>query len=232
MREQERASGRWWRECLMFSGKCTCHLGSTHTLHLGHPDPSSSTWMEVNTPFSWDFPGVPVVKTSPSNAGVVGSILRQGPKIPHDLRPKNQNIKQRQCWNKFNKDFKNGPHQKNLKKNNTPFSWLPGPGQLGAPRTPSPAPRTRSPEGHGWGVRGRGGLPHPDRGPAFLGAPPKTSLCVVLWGSESFHLNHLLLSPQHCWGIWSGYHSFLGEKNEARGEGQLAFSHTVSSGQN
>ena len=34
-------------------------------------------------------------------------------------RPKNQNIKQNQqnqYRNKFNKDFKNGPHQKNLKK--------------------------------------------------------------------------------------------------------------------
>ena len=42
----------------------------------------------------------------------------QGAKIPHASRPKNQNIKkQKQYCNKFNKDFKNGPHQKkNLKK--------------------------------------------------------------------------------------------------------------------
>ena len=51
-----------------------------------------------------DFPGGPVVKTSPSNG--------QGAKIPHALRPKNQNIKQKQYCNEFNKGFKNGPHQK------------------------------------------------------------------------------------------------------------------------
>ena len=37
-------------------------------------------------------------------------------KIPHASRPKNQNRKQKQHCNKFNKDFKNGPHQKNLLK--------------------------------------------------------------------------------------------------------------------
>ena len=52
-----------------------------------------------------DFPGGPVVKTSPSNAGVVGSIPGWGAKIPHASRPKNQNIKQKQYCNKFNKDF-------------------------------------------------------------------------------------------------------------------------------
>ena len=64
----------------------------------------------------WDFPGSPVVKTSPSNAGGVGSIPGQGAKIPHALWPKNQNIKQKQYCNKFNKDFKNGPHQNKQKK--------------------------------------------------------------------------------------------------------------------
>ena len=29
---------------------------------------------------------------------------------------KNQSIKQKQYWNEFNKDFKNGSHQKSLKK--------------------------------------------------------------------------------------------------------------------
>ena len=57
-----------------------------------------------------DFPGSLVVKTSPSNAGSEGSIPIQGAKILHDLWPKNQNIKQKQCCNKLNKDFKNGPH--------------------------------------------------------------------------------------------------------------------------
>ena len=75
--------------------------------------------MHINKSFR-DFPGGPVVKTSPSNAGGAGSIPGWGTKIPHALGPKkkNQNIKkQKQYCNKFNKDFKNGSHQKkNLKK--------------------------------------------------------------------------------------------------------------------
>ena len=63
-----------------------------------------------------DFPGGPVVKTLPSNAGGAGSIPGGRAKIPHASRPKKQNIKQKQHCNKFNKDFKSGPHQKNLKK--------------------------------------------------------------------------------------------------------------------
>ena len=35
-----------------------------------------------------DFPGGPVVKTSPSNAGGAGSIPGRGAKIPRDLWPK------------------------------------------------------------------------------------------------------------------------------------------------
>ena len=66
---------------------------------------------------SWDFHGGPVVKTLPSVAGVAGSIPGLGAMIPGGSRPKNQNIKQKQHCNKFNKDFKTGPHQKrNLKK--------------------------------------------------------------------------------------------------------------------
>ena len=63
---------------------------------------------------SRDFPGGPVVKTSPSNAGGAGSIPGWGAKIPHALRPKKQNTKQKQYCNKVNKDFKYSPHQKNL----------------------------------------------------------------------------------------------------------------------
>ena len=69
-----------------------------------------------------DFPGSPAVKTSPSNAGGVGSIPGQGAEIPHASGPKNQNIKQKQYCNKLNKDFKNGPHQKILKKKKRWFS--------------------------------------------------------------------------------------------------------------
>ena len=55
----------------------------------------------------WNFPGRPVVKTSPSNTGGAGSIPGQGAKIPHALRMKDQNINQKQYCNKFNKDLKN-----------------------------------------------------------------------------------------------------------------------------
>ena len=60
-----------------------------------------------------------MVKTSPFNAGGVGSIPGWGAKIPHALRAKKpKNIKQKQYCNKFNKGFKSGPHQKkkSLKK--------------------------------------------------------------------------------------------------------------------
>jgi len=62
------------------------------------------------------FPGGPVVKTLPSNAQGVGSIPAWEAKIPHALQPKHQSINQKQYCNKFNKDFKNGPGQKSLKK--------------------------------------------------------------------------------------------------------------------
>ena len=65
---------------------------------------------------SRDFPGGPVVRTSSANTGVAGSIAGQGPKIPHASGPKKQNIKQKQNFNKFNKDCNNDPHQKNPKK--------------------------------------------------------------------------------------------------------------------
>ena len=47
-----------------------------------------------------------MVKSSPSNAGGEGSIPSRGAEIPHALWPENQNIKQKQYCNKFNKDFK------------------------------------------------------------------------------------------------------------------------------
>ena len=53
-----------------------------------------------------------MVEASPSNAGGAVLIPGQGAKIPHALRPKNQNIKQKQYCNRFIKDFKNGPPQK------------------------------------------------------------------------------------------------------------------------
>ena len=53
-----------------------------------------------------------MVKTLPSNARVSGSVPDQGTKISCASWPKIQIIKQKQYCNKFNKDFKNGPHQK------------------------------------------------------------------------------------------------------------------------
>ena len=74
--------------------------------HLGYVDwglfPDISIFLKI-----WDFPGSPEVKTSPSNAGGVGSIPGRGAKIPHASRPKNQkHKKKKQYCNKFNKDFK------------------------------------------------------------------------------------------------------------------------------
>jgi len=67
----------------------------------------------------WDFTSILVVKTSPSNAGGVGSTPDHGAKIPHDLRPKTkQNIKQKQCCSKFNKYFSNPHIKKFFKKKN------------------------------------------------------------------------------------------------------------------
>ena len=57
-----------------------------------------------------------MVRILPSNATGSGSIPGQEAKIPHASWPKNQNIKQKQYCNKFNKDFSNGPHQKQKSK--------------------------------------------------------------------------------------------------------------------
>ena len=62
------------------------------------------------------FPGGPVVKTSPSNAGGSRSFPGWDTKIQHASQPKNQNIKQLLYCNKFNKDFKNGAYKKIFKK--------------------------------------------------------------------------------------------------------------------
>ena len=55
-----------------------------------------------------------MVSTLPFNAVGVGLIPDWGAKIPHALQPKDHSLKQKQYCNKFNKDFKNDPHQKNL----------------------------------------------------------------------------------------------------------------------
>ena len=47
-----------------------------------------------------------MVKTSPSNRGVVDLIPGWGAEIPYASWPKTQNIKQEQYRNKFSKDIK------------------------------------------------------------------------------------------------------------------------------
>ena len=51
-----------------------------------------------------------MVKTSPSRAASAGLIPGWGARAPRLHRQKNQNIKQKQYCNKFNKDFKTDPH--------------------------------------------------------------------------------------------------------------------------
>ena len=58
----------------------------------------------------------PVVKILPSPVAGMGSIPGRASKIPSTLWQKNQNIKQMQYCNIFNKDFKNSPHPKRKKK--------------------------------------------------------------------------------------------------------------------
>ena len=53
----------------------------------------------------WDFPAGPEVGALPSSARGVDSIPGQGAMIPHASWSRNQNIKQKQYFNKFSKDF-------------------------------------------------------------------------------------------------------------------------------
>ena len=59
------------------------------------------------------FPGGPVVKISPCSAESGGSIPGHTTKIPRASGQKTK-TKQKQYSKKFNKNFKNGPQQKNL----------------------------------------------------------------------------------------------------------------------
>ena len=56
-----------------------------------------------------------MVRTSPSNAGGASSIPGERARILHASWSKNQNLKQKQYCNKFNKDFENGLYKQNLK---------------------------------------------------------------------------------------------------------------------
>ena len=73
--------------------------------------------VQLTKAFSRNSPGGPVVMTLPSNEGDEGSNPGQGTKISEASRPKKQNIKQKQYYNKFKKDFKNHFDLKNKNKN-------------------------------------------------------------------------------------------------------------------
>ena len=91
---------------------------------------------------SWDFPSTPVVKTWLSNAGGEVSTPGWGGKIPHTSWPKNQNIKQKQYFNKFNKRLLKWPTLKKKSLKNKKFSFIPLPNSyLG--RNPNYSPRTQ-----------------------------------------------------------------------------------------
>lgn len=51
-----------------------------------------------------------------SNARGAGSIYGRGSRIPHALWPVDQNKERKQCFNKLNRDFENGPHFKKILK--------------------------------------------------------------------------------------------------------------------
>ena len=71
----------------------------------------------IKIPSLGDLPGGLVVKSLSSKEEDVGLIPGWGAKILHaSWHKKNQNIKQARCCNKFNKDFKNGPHKKKILK--------------------------------------------------------------------------------------------------------------------
>ena len=103
-------------------------LGFPVTQKIPEPEPperwqmSGGMWERMTQKEYEGVPWCPVVKISPSSAWGVYSIPGQGAKIPHAPRPpkkrkKKRNVKWKQYCNKFNEDFKNGPHQNtNLKK--------------------------------------------------------------------------------------------------------------------
>ena len=78
----------------------------------------SSLWKRAG-----HFSGHPLVKISPSNAGSASLIPSKGTKIPLALRPRNQNIRQKLCCNKFNEDFKKWSTSKKKKLEKEGQKW-------------------------------------------------------------------------------------------------------------
>ena len=63
-----------------------------------------------------------MVKTLPSNPRGAGSTPGRGAKISQAAWPKIQNIRQKQYFNRFNKDFSNDPLKKKIFRKETLFS--------------------------------------------------------------------------------------------------------------
>ena len=64
----------------------------------------SPSFLGFENALSAGLPGSPMAKASPSDEGGEDLISGGGVKIPHGLWPKNQNMKQKQFSNEFNKD--------------------------------------------------------------------------------------------------------------------------------
>ena len=82
-----------------------CHM--LNTFLLNEPTLKTQVWTSLTV--QWLRHRLPM-------QGVWVCIPGQGAKIPQASGLKTQNIKQKQYCNKFNKDFKNGPHKKKRKK--------------------------------------------------------------------------------------------------------------------
>ena len=65
---------------------------------------------------TWDLPRVQWLRLHLPMQGGSSSITGWGAKIPHASWPKNRTENRKKYCNKFNNDFKKGPHQKKKKK--------------------------------------------------------------------------------------------------------------------
>ena len=78
---------------------------------------SQEYWSGVPLPSPGDLPDPGIEPVSPVTPKLAGGVFINSTTweaLSHALCPKNQNIKQKQYFNKFNRDFKNDPHQKSL----------------------------------------------------------------------------------------------------------------------
>lgn len=90
----------------LYCSLCIKHLASGLVFSNLTPSVLLQNWYNKNNAFLRTFLMVQCFKTSPSNAEGAGSTPGQGAKILHASQPKHQNIKQKQCSNKFVKFFR------------------------------------------------------------------------------------------------------------------------------